>query len=241
MPRAVCIINVPHEAPGLIGELLVQRGFTVELIQAWQGEPLPADLGPHDLLVVMGGPMGVADIGRPETPWLGPVAELLRRRLAAGLPNLGICLGCQLIAHAAGAVVAPMRDAIGQRVREVGWGSLQVYPEADACVRGLPTQMEVLHWHGDACALPDGAVLLASTAVCRVQMFRLGRSLGLQFHPEVDGATAALWAREDADFVVAANGPDGVAELQSTSLVAAERTLAWRTRLLEQGLDAVLA
>ena len=101
--------------------------------------------------------------------------------------------------------------------------------------------MEVLHWHGDACALPDGAVLLASTAVCRVQMFRLGRSLGLQFHPEVDGATAALWAREDADFVVAANGPDGLAELQSTSLVAAERTLAWRTRLLEQCLDTVLA
>ncbi|MEY4404026.1 MAG: hypothetical protein RIR91_2061 [Verrucomicrobiota bacterium] len=123
MPRAVCIINVAHEGPGLIGELLLQRGYAVELVQAWQGERLPDDLGATDLLVVMGGPMGVADIGRPETPWLGPVAALLRRRLAAGWPNLGICLGCQLIAHAAGAVVAPMRDASGQRVREVGWGS----------------------------------------------------------------------------------------------------------------------
>lgn len=241
MPRAVCIINVAHEGPGLIGELLLQRGYAVELVQAWQGERLPDDLGATDLLVVMGGPMGVADIGRPETPWLGPVAALLRQRLAAGWPNLGICLGCQLIAHAAGAAVAPMRDASGQRVREVGWGGLQVHAEADACIRGLPPRMEVLHWHGDACVLPAGAILLASTDVCRVQMFRLGRSLGLQFHPEVDGATAALWASEDADFVVAANGPDGVAKLQAASAAAADRTFAWRARLLEQGLDAILA
>ena len=184
MPRAVCILNVAHEGPGLLGDLLVDRGFTVELVQAWQGAPLPSDLGPADLLVVMGGPMGVADIGRPETPWLGPVAALLRARLALNLPNLGICLGCQLIAHAAGAVVAPMRDAAGRRVREVGWGGLEVFPAADASVRGLPDKMDVLHWHGDACALPVGATLLASTRACPVQMFRLGRSLGLQFHPE---------------------------------------------------------
>ncbi|MEY4404025.1 MAG: hypothetical protein RIR91_2060 [Verrucomicrobiota bacterium] len=72
-------------------------------------------------------------------------------------------------------------------------------------------------------------------------MFRLGRSIGLQFHPEVDGATAALWASEDADFVVAANGPDGVAKLQAASAAAADRTFAWRARLLEQGLDAISA
>ena len=241
MPRAVCILNVAHEGPGLLGDLLVDRGFTVELVQAWQGAPLPSDLGPADLLVVMGGPMGVADIGRPETPWLGPVAALLRARLALNLPNLGICLGCQLIAHAAGAVVAPMRDAAGRRVREVGWGGLEVVPAADASVRGLPDKMDVLHWHGDACALPVGATLLASTRACPVQMFRLGRSLGLQFHPEVDAATAMLWASEDADFVVAANGPDGVAELQAVSAAAAGRTLAARRQMLAQALDAILA
>lgn len=240
MPRAVCIINVAHEGPGLIGELLGQRGFAVELVQAWQGERLPTDLGPSDLLVVMGGPMGVADIGRAETPWLGPVAALLRQRLAAGWPNLGICLGCQLIAHAAGADVSPMRDGAGRRVREVGWGGLQVHPGADAAVQGLPEQMEVLHWHGDACALPAGAVLLASTEVCRVQMFRLGRSIGMQFHPEVDGATAVQWAEEDADFVVAANGPAGVAALQAASPAAAARSHALRLRLLSQALTAVL-
>jgi GMP synthase (glutamine-hydrolysing) len=240
MPRAVCIINVAHEGPGLIGELLAGRGYAVELVQAWQGQPLPEDLGPDDLLVVMGGPMGVADIGRPETPWLGPVAELLRGRLARGWPNLGVCLGCQLIAHAAGAAVAPMRTADGRAVREVGWGSLDVFTDADPVVAGLPSSLEVLHWHGDACSLPEGAVLLASTAACPVQMFRLGRSIGLQFHPEVDGPTAIQWAVEDAAFVEAANGPGGVEALRAASAEAARRTLPWRRRMLAQALDAIL-
>ncbi len=241
MPRAVCLTNVPHEGPGLIGELLVEMGWVVQVVETYAGEVWPADLSSDDLLVVMGGPMGVADLGSPEYPWLAPVAELLRRRLAVDAPNLGICLGAQLLAHAGGAKVAPMIDGAGRRVREVGWGALQVYPEADACVRGLPATMEVLHWHGDACALPAGATLLASTPACPVQMFRLGRSLGLQFHPEIDGATAGLWADEDAAFVVAANGPEGVAALRAASPAAAARTEPWRRRMLTQGLRAILA
>lgn len=241
MPRAVCLTNVPHEGPALIGELLVGMGYDVRTVEAYAGQAWSDDLGVDDLLVVMGGPMGVADIGSPGFPWLGPVADLLRRRLALGAPNLGICLGAQLLAHAAGAKVAPMLDAAGRRVREVGWGALQVFPEADPCVAGLPTEMEVLHWHGDACALPAGATLLAATAACPVQMFRLGRSLGLQFHPEIDGPTACLWASEDAAFVEAANGPDGVAMLRALSPAAAGRTEALRRRLLTQGLRAILA
>ena len=241
MPRAVCLTNVPHEGPGLIGELLAEMGWSVRVVEAYAGELWPADLSSEDLLVVMGGPMGVADLGSAEYPWLAPVAELLRRRLAIDAPNLGICLGAQLLAHAAGAKVAPMVDAAGRSVREVGWGALRVFPEADACVRGLPATMEVLHWHGDACALPAGATLLASTPVCPVQMFRLGRSLGLQFHPEIDGATACQWAEEDAAFVVAANGPDGVGAMRATAPAAALRTEPWRRRMLTQGLRAILA
>jgi GMP synthase-like glutamine amidotransferase len=240
MPRAVVLINVPHEGPGLLGELLVAQGWGPWLVEAHAGERWPDDLGPADLLVVMGGPMGVGDLADPAYPWLAPVVALLRARLAVGAPNLGVCLGAQLLAHAAGAAVAPMVDAAGRRVREVGWGSLRVFPEADPCVAGLPAEIEVLHWHGDACALPVGATLLASTPACPVQMFRLGRSLGLQFHPEVDGPTACLWAAEDAAFVAAANGPEGVAALQAASPAAARRTEAVRRRLLTQGLRAIL-
>ena len=146
----------------------------------------------------------------------------------------------QLIAHAAGAKVVPMTDTSGRRLREVGWGRLD-FVGTDAITRGLPASIEVLHWHGDGCDLPAGASLLASTAVCPVQMFRLGRSFGMQFHPEIDGPTACLWAQEDADFVRAANGPDGVERLQAASPEVAQRTLAHRRRLLAQAVAAVTA
>ncbi len=224
----------------MLGDLLRDAGYQVEVIEAFTGVALPSDLGGDDILVVMGGPMGVADIGKPATPWLGPVVELLRYRIAKDWPNIGVCLGMQLMAYAAGAKVAPMTDATGARIREVGWGRLD-FVGTDITTRGLPASIEVLHWHGDACELPSGAIRLASTPACPVQMFRLGRSFGMQFHPEIDGPTACLWAEEDADFVRAANGPDGVAGLQAASLVAAARTEPHRRRLLAQALASVTA
>jgi len=224
----------------MLGELLGESGYQVQVLEVFRGVAVPQDLGEKDVLVVMGGPMGVADIGKPETPWLAPVVELLRARLAKDWPNIGVCLGMQLIAHAAGAKVVPMTDAAGVRLREVGWGSLD-FVGTDAITRGLPASIEVLHWHGDGCALPVGATLLASTKVCPVQMFRLGRSFGMQFHPEIDGPTACVWASEDAEFVRAANGPEGVARLQAASPEAALRTYAHRRRLLAQALAAVTA
>lgn len=240
MPRAVCVTHVPHEGPGMLGEVLAAVGYTLESREVFRGEPLPVDLGPSDVLVVMGGPMGVADLDDPAMPWLAAEVALLRERLARGWPNLGVCLGMQLMAHAAGAKVAPMRSASGERVREVGWGRLDFHG-TDLVTCGLPASIEVLHWHGDACELPAGATLLASTPVCPVQMFRLGRSVGMQFHPEVDGPMAALWAEEDAEFVLGANGPGGVAALQTASPAAAARSLAHRRRLLTQVVAAVTA
>jgi len=240
MPRAVCLTNVAHEGPGMLGDLLRDAGYQVEVVEAFTGVALPSDLDGDDILVVMGGPMGVADIGKPETPWLAPVVELLRYRIAKDWPSIGVCLGMQLMAYAAGAKVAPMTDAAGAQVREVGWGRLD-FVGTDVTTRGLPASIEVLHWHGDACELPVGAIRLASTPACPVQMFRLGRSFGMQFHPEIDGPTACLWAEEDADFVRAANGPDGVARLQAASPAAAQRTEAHRRRLLAQALAAVTA
>ena len=240
MPRAVCLTNIVHEGPGMLDELLREAGYQVEVIEAFRCAALPEDLGEKDVLIVMGGPMGLADIGKPEFSWLAPVVELLRHRIANDWPNIGVCLGMQLMAHAARAKVAPMADASGRRLREVGWGRLD-FVGTDVITRGLPASIEVLHWHGDACELPAGAIRLASTPVCPVQMFRLGRSFGMQFHPEIDGPTACLWAEEDGEFVRAANGPEGVASLQAASAEAARRTFAHRRRLLSQALAAVTA
>ena len=237
--RAVFITNVPHEGPGMLGPVIAELGYEVSLVEAYRGERWPGDLNDQDLLVVMGGPMGVADVGSPEFPWLGPVARLLQKRLHNNAPNLGVCLGCQLLAHAAGAKVAPMHNFDGERVREVGWGPIKLFSGADDCVRGLPERFDVLHWHGDACELPAGAKLLASTEVCQVQMFRLGRSIGMQFHPEIDGPTSCVWAEEDAEFVRAAHGAEGVRKVQSTALAAAERAQEVRARMVRGIVRAV--
>jgi GMP synthase (glutamine-hydrolysing) len=214
MQRAVFVTHVPHEGAGLAGEIAAELGFRVETVEAHQGEPLPTNLGSKDVLVVMGGPMGVRDLQDPRFPWLEPTVALLRERLAKDYPSLGICLGCQLMAHAAGAKVQALQGPDGVRIKELGWLPIRMESSDDDLTRGLPGELTVLHWHGDGCALPSGATWLASSEVCPVQMFRIGKNVGVQFHPEVDAATACLWAEEDAVFVREAHGPDGVEQVR---------------------------
>lgn len=241
MRRTVFITHVAHEGPGLIGEVAAALGSEVCVVEAHAGEPLPANFGDEDVLVVMGGSMGVADIGDPRYPWLAPTSELLKQRLKRNAPNLGVCLGAQLLAHAAGARVAPMTTAHGERVREIGWAPVRLLDPDDPTTTGLPEEIEVLHWHGDGCDLPKGAKWLASSAICPVQMFRIGRSVGLQFHPEVDAAQACVWAEEDAEFVRVAHGPLGVERIRTDSPAAAARTAQVRYQWMRQIFEAITA
>ncbi len=97
---------------------------------------------------------------------------------------LGICLGAQLLALAAGGEVFA-----GTAGKEIGWHPISLGEEAtsDLLFRGLETSFEVLHWHGDTFSLPDDGVLLASSERYKSQAFRAGaRAWGLQFHLEVD-------------------------------------------------------
>ena len=195
MPRAVVLINVPHEGPGLLGELLVAQGWDLWLVEAHAGERWPDDLGPADLLVVMGGPMGVGDLADPAYPWLAPVAALLRARLAVGAPNLGVCLGAQLLAHVLGAAVVPHER------HEIGWYDLETTAEGrrDAVVGTLGERAPVFQWHGRTYGLPTGAVQLARTATCEQQAFRFGETAyGFQFHLEADTKMIERWLRTPA-------------------------------------------
>jgi GMP synthase-like glutamine amidotransferase len=218
--------------------LAEQRGIDVEIRHVDMGDPVPKQLERDQMLIVMGGPMGVADIGDVRYPFLAKEVALLRYALDNCRPVLGICLGAQLLAHAAGAEVRRnMRMSLAgapMPAPEVGFGKVRfLNVEFEPVLLGLRQEETVLHWHGDTFDLPHQATRLASSELCLNQAFRIGDyAFGLQFHVEADAEMAQRWALEDAPFVDAARGPGAVASIRAEAQEAVARMQGPGDRLL---------
>ncbi|WP_022669016.1 type 1 glutamine amidotransferase [Desulfospira joergensenii] len=168
--------HVPFEGLGSIEPWLAANRYEITSTRFFKSAALP-DPGPIDLLIVMGGPMGVMD--EEEFPWLDREKDFIAEYIKTGKPVLGICLGAQLIASALGAKVYPNPQ------KEIGWFPINGSVSADPDLLGFPARAEVFHWHGDTFDLPEGAIRLAQSKACKNQAFQLGRSVvGLQFHLE---------------------------------------------------------
>lgn len=178
--RAVAIRHVPFETLGTFEPELERAGYALAYADVANGDLAKLDALAPDLLVVLGGPIGVYETDT--YPFLKTELALIETRLRAGLPTLGICLGAQLIASALGARVAPTGT------KEIGFAPLTLTSAGmDGPLKHL-AEVPVLHWHGDGFELPIGASLLATTQVSN-QAFAIGPNiLGLQFHPEADTA-----------------------------------------------------
>ena len=238
MKQAVVLTHVEIEGPGRIGELLREQSYELDVRRLHAGDSVPRALERDQLLIVMGGPMGVADLGRPEYPFLDAEVALLRARLAADAPVLGVCLGAQLLAHAAGARVYPMQSTSGLREYEVGWGPIRFC--TSKLTRGLPDEAVVLHWHGDTFDLPHGAERLAASPRCQNQGFRLGSKLfGLQFHAETGSNDVENFIRVDAEFLSRANGDGAAIQLQAETAHHMDRFREVSADLLRVILDAM--
>lgn len=186
MRSVVAIRHLAFEDLGSFGPALERAGYHVRTHDIGLDEPEALrDLDP-DLLVVLGGPIGAYE--DDAYPLLREEISLLERRLAAGRPTLGICLGAQLMARALGARVYPGPE------KEIGFAPLDLTGEGRASCLAALEGAPVLHWHGDTFDLPAGAVRLASTPACANQAFALGRhAIAFQFHPEVGRQGFERW------------------------------------------------
>jgi GMP synthase (glutamine-hydrolysing) len=188
MTTVTVLRHVAFEDLGILEELFKERGWKTTYIEApvadWRKfDPLKADL-----LVILGGPIGVYE--EDIYPFLTPEIAAIKKRLDADKPTLGICLGAQLIARALGANVYPGPE------KEIGWKPLLLTVMGHkSLLRHLAAEHTFMfHWHGDTFDLPQGATLLAGTEVCLHQAFMWGEAtLAFQCHPEVKAADLEKW------------------------------------------------
>jgi len=176
--------HVPFEDIGSMAQDFAAAGYPYTCTHWYLGEQPPSS-DDYDLLVIMGGPMGVYD--EAIYPWLGTEKAAIRNAITSGKKLLGICLGAQLIAETLGARV----QTNGQR--EIGWYPLTLPATAsdNPIAQLLTSAPGVFHWHGDTFTLPDGAELLASSQACKHQAFCVGEQIwGFQFHLETTPASA---------------------------------------------------
>jgi len=185
------IKHIDIEGPGTLGSFLDQQKISYRIIDLGEGQSLPKDLSSIDAVVVLGGPMNVDE--EDKYPFLESENEFIQQVLRSNIPYLGICLGSQLLAKAAGAKV------VKSPVKEIGWYQVQLTDEGrkDLLFQGFRQDEPVYHWHGDMFEIPAQGELLATAEGCPHQALKVGRNAyGLQFHVEVTDQSIKEWCQE---------------------------------------------
>ena len=243
MSRLLVLQHLEREGPGLFIQIAEERGFSVCTYRLDLGDSLP-ELSNGDLLLVLGGPMGLRDIGNPNFPWLNKELDLIKEALNQEIGIIGVCLGAQLLAYAAGGDVEVLEERISRKpLAEVGWHAVSsnVFEKNNKLTRLLGKPFPVLHWHGDRILLPTTAELIASSGRCKEQLFQIGPlAYGIQFHVEIDNEMVNRWIEEDKEFISSALGINGQSILKNQQEEYGKRTLEARLEFLNTLIDLVI-
>jgi GMP synthase (glutamine-hydrolysing) len=207
----------PTVPAGHLAGVLHASGHAVHRVDLFDGGEVPASTD-WSGVVSLGGLMGAYEENR--YPWLRDEKRLLAAATDAGVPVLGLCLGCQLLADALGGAAFPAE------VPELGMLRVELTEAGrdDAVLRHLTERVPA--WHGDTWDLPPGGELLASTDR-HPHAFRVGGSIGIQAHPEATPYMVARWIADHQGDDLVRTGTDAAEFLAAVrSGAVAQREMA---------------
>ena len=187
--RVIAAVHQDDAGPVVFGDVVRELGH--ELVE-WR----PADGAVPDgadAALLFGGAMHVDQ--EDQHPWLGPERDWIRSLLRSDVPTLGVCLGAELVAEAAGWEITRLSRP------EIGWHEVELTDAGreDPLLAGAPPSFPAFQWHSYAAEPPDAAPVLAANPAC-AQAYRVAeRAWGIQFHAEVDTATIEHWLEDGKD------------------------------------------
>jgi GMP synthase (glutamine-hydrolysing) len=196
--RVLAIVHQRDAGPGVFADAVRARGAELDSWLRAETDAPPRDPHQYGAVLTFGGAMHADQEDRH--PWLRKEKALLAELLEGGVPLLGVCLGAQLLAEAAGGLARRAKEP------EIGWRDVTLTAEgaADPLLAPLAPAFTAFQWHSYEFSLPPDATALATSPVC-LQAYRLpGPAWGIQFHAEVSANDAAAWTddyRSDEDAV----------------------------------------
>jgi GMP synthase-like glutamine amidotransferase len=203
--RVLAIVHQPEAGPGVFLDAIGDSRATLHTWSLPTSPDAPGDPLGYDAVLTFGGAVH-PDQGS-DYPWLEVEKQLLVELLEHEVPLLGVCLGSELVAHAAG---GQLRRAC---TPEIGWHTVKTTDEAadDPLLAPLAPRFQALEWHSYETSVPPGAVPLARSAGC-LQAYRVGvKAWGIQFHAEVTLSDFEAWLddyRSDPDAVALGLDPE---------------------------------
>ena len=243
MKKLLVLKNIDREGPGLFQKVAKEKGFLPEIYNLSLGDELP-EPKKDDLILIMGGPMGVRDINNKKYFWLREETKFIKRAIENKIYIIGVCLGAQLLAHILGGKIVPLKDELNIANKpELGWSDIYSLSEKynDISNLSIKEPLKVLHWHGDRIILPAQADLLASSVRCKEQFFKIGDNIfGLQFHIETVGLMTDEWIENDKKFIISGLGQNGQKILINQCKEFGSSTLTKRVLFIEKLFNKII-